>query len=271
MNRDPKRPVTLDDLLQLKRAERPAAEFWSGFERDLRAKQLAALVEKRPWWRMMPRVFAGFSRYHLPIGAVAILALTFVSIREYRAGSSTAPVASIKAAPVAAVAPAVGAVAVALRAESAVAQNSGLGVPLREPALASSGDGPASVGPDRVVPVVAILGVSAADRIPPSARTIALNRVTAQTLDPELSNRFLATAHGFEARALPARQPAVEPLSQVSVSEARRSRQLAFALPAAYTSSPASSEKIARKISDDRLYDSVSRFGAHGNSLNVKF
>src|SRR5262245_42366635 len=73
MNRDSKRPVTLEDLLSLKRAERPPAEFWTRFERDLRAKQLAALVEKRPWWQSMPRLFAGFSRYHLPIGATAVV------------------------------------------------------------------------------------------------------------------------------------------------------------------------------------------------------
>ena len=53
MNQE-KRPITLEDILRLKRAERPPAEFWDSFDRQLRAKQLAALVEKRPWWRSLP-------------------------------------------------------------------------------------------------------------------------------------------------------------------------------------------------------------------------
>ena len=61
---DSQRPVTLEDILRLKRNERPPAEFWTQFDRELRAKQLAALVEKRPWWRTIsrPRVFAGLRR-----------------------------------------------------------------------------------------------------------------------------------------------------------------------------------------------------------------
>ena len=51
MNRDGKRPVSVEDLLRLKRAERPPDSFWADFDRQLRAKQLAALVEKRPWWQ----------------------------------------------------------------------------------------------------------------------------------------------------------------------------------------------------------------------------
>ena len=85
MKSDRPKSVTLEDLLRLKRAERPPAEFWNQFERELRAKQLAALVVKRPWWRTLPaRAFAGFSRYHLPLGATAVLAITFLSVREYQ-------------------------------------------------------------------------------------------------------------------------------------------------------------------------------------------
>ena len=34
-----KRPVTIEDLLRLKSTERPPAEFWDKFDRELRAKQ----------------------------------------------------------------------------------------------------------------------------------------------------------------------------------------------------------------------------------------
>lgn len=52
MSMPPKSPasVALEDLLRLKRAERPDAAFWNEFERGLRQKQLAAIMEPRPWW-----------------------------------------------------------------------------------------------------------------------------------------------------------------------------------------------------------------------------
>ena len=46
MKHDGKRSVSLEDLLRLKRAERPPESYWADFDRQLRAKQLAALVEK---------------------------------------------------------------------------------------------------------------------------------------------------------------------------------------------------------------------------------
>ncbi len=73
--------VTVEDLLRLKRAERPAAEFWTNFERELRQKQLTALLEKRPWWQQLPQVLA--RRAYLPVGATAILAFTLVSVKYY--------------------------------------------------------------------------------------------------------------------------------------------------------------------------------------------
>src|SRR5438105_6809780 len=83
-----KRPVEIEDLLRLKRAERPPAEFWNEFDRALRAKQLAALVGRRPWWQTLPRVLAGWRRAGIPIGATAVAALTFYS--WHHSGSSRA-------------------------------------------------------------------------------------------------------------------------------------------------------------------------------------
>src|SRR5262245_29538218 len=87
-----KRPqVTVEALLLLKRAARPPAEFWAGFERELRQKQLAALVEQRPWWRELPQLIS--RRIYLPIGATAIAAFTLVSVRFY----SPTPLAQVEA------------------------------------------------------------------------------------------------------------------------------------------------------------------------------
>jgi hypothetical protein len=274
MNRDSKRPVTVEDLLQLKRAERPAPEFWIAFERDLRAKQLAALVEKRPWWQSLPRAFAGFFRYHLPIGATAIVALTFFSARHSQ--SASRPDAVVEATSAAAVAvppvahPAVNVAmpSVALDAIASTETNS----PRAEVGAGAAALAVApSATPLHVVPVFAMLAEPAAEESSPSARAIAANRLVAQAVDPELARRFLPNPRGFEARALPARQPAVEPLAQMSVSEARRARQSVAALPVAHSTNTASSEKIARRISDERLYDTVSRFGASGDRLKFKF
>jgi hypothetical protein len=78
---DQRSKVTVEDLLRLKRAERPAPEFWANFERELRQKQLTALIEKRPWWQELPQLLA--RRVYLPVGATAILAFTLVSVKYY--------------------------------------------------------------------------------------------------------------------------------------------------------------------------------------------
>ena len=76
-----KRPVTLEDLLRLKRVERPSPEFWTRFESELRAKQLAAIIGKQPWWRRISA--ASFTRRRVPIGASAALALGAIVVAQY--------------------------------------------------------------------------------------------------------------------------------------------------------------------------------------------
>jgi hypothetical protein len=77
--------VTLDDLLRLKRAERPSAEFWTRFEEELRAKQLAALVKRRPWWADAGlRLRTAFARFGLPLGAATTLALAGLLFRAFQ-------------------------------------------------------------------------------------------------------------------------------------------------------------------------------------------
>jgi len=47
----------------------------------VRAKQLAALVVKRPWWQTLPEQSVGrFVPLPSPLGATAVLALTFLSV-----------------------------------------------------------------------------------------------------------------------------------------------------------------------------------------------
>jgi hypothetical protein len=94
MPETPQRPkLTIEDLLRLKRAERPTAEFWTHFEQELRAKQLAAIVEKPSRWR------AGIDAlmaWRMPIGAaIAVALVSYLSIRPVSEGISGSPVASV--------------------------------------------------------------------------------------------------------------------------------------------------------------------------------
>ena len=285
MKSDHQKPVTLEDLLRLKRAERPSPEFWPQFERELRAKQLAALVVKRPWWRTLPaRALTGLTRYHLPIGATAVLALTFLSVRDYQATAPERGFVPVQSDDVgsnfAVMAPAidVSTAPAAARAESASVATVDQAAPMENPIAASAAQ--AEVGTERVSAMAALLGGAAESSAvtSPSARSIAENFAAAQSADGTFGSRALlaSAVHGFESRAMPARTPVVDPLAQMKApSDVRRARYLGTALPVVANSrqvAPRSSERLASRISDDRLYETVgSRLGLGGDRLMVKF
>ena len=286
MKSDQQKSVSLEDLLRLKRAERPPAEFWPQFERELRAKQLSALVVRRPWWRTLPsRILVGFSRYHLPIGATAVLALTFLSVREYQTvtpGRILAPALGESTAN------AVGAASDSAEVtpdligpRSAVASSGGFSASEETPAEVASVVTSNASGVDRVSAMAALMGGSAEAEaaVSPSARSIAENFAAAQSADNNFgSNRpLLASAsRGFESRALPARTPVVEPLAQMTPpADVRRARYLGTALPVVASAkqiTPRSSERLASRIADERLYESLgNRLGVGGDRIMVKF
>jgi hypothetical protein len=75
---------------------------------------------------------------------------------------------------------------------------------------------------------------------------------------------------------MPARQPVVDPLAQMKApSDVRRARYLGTALPASVgvkTATARSSERLASRIADERLYETgPSRLGVGGDRLMVKF
>jgi hypothetical protein len=286
MKSDRQKPVTLEDLLRLKRAERPPAEFWNRFERELRAKQLAALVVKRPWWRTVPvRALTGLARFHLPLGATAVLALSFLSVREYRTvapeGVALPAVGDEIIETVAVFAP-LTAVAAGL-AESAVSAGEiSSFATVNNPVPVAGLDADIEQAPgSEVVSAMEILTGSANNRLDgesPSARSIADNFAAAQSGDTAFAGRsFLgSTVHGFESRVMPARQPVVDPLAQMKApSDVRRARYLGTALPSnvgARQVTSRSSERLASRIADERLYDTgPSRLGLGGDRLMVKF
>ena len=279
MNQEHRRPVTLEDLLRLKRAERPSPEFWRQFDRELRAKQLAALVEKRPWWRVVPRAFAGLSRYHLPLGATAVLALSVISVREFRSAApatvqpprarteptvaaSVPVVARPVAIPVNFAAPVPEAVASADENESES----------RRADVASESPGAADFAQTTVPAAVTMEVEQVAAKALPRSRLIGDNLVSAQQV--AFARDAVSASRGFESRVMPPHAPKVDPLAQMtSPADARRAWLLNATLTSASVS-PAmrGGDRVASRLTSDRIYDdTVSRLDAHGNSLGFRF
>lgn len=290
MNHDHIPPqVSLEQLLRVKRAERPAPEFWQQFERELRVKQLAAIVEPRPWWAPFIRLSTRVARYQLPVGATAILALTFLTVREYRLPETdtayaptvvqtkvdtmpgpavTAPV-SAKSEPV---------VATAQPSPTTLVEKVGSS---REMASATSSAG--STSPVQVTGMVAMLGggnglTSAQADDSPAARAIAANLAAVRARAPELVQMMEQVSGVMNIINPPEHRQVDEPLTRVQApTENRRTaRLISTALPTARFASgevgdPVSMDRINRRLTEERLYDSVSRFGVEGDRVAFKF
>ena len=295
MKSDQKKPVTLEDLLRLKRAERPSAEFWPRFERELRAKQLAAIVARRPWWSELPhRIFSNLSRYHLPLGATAVLAVTFISLRHYQpAESSPVLASSLKAisASTESVSPALerevarAAVPPAPSAEDDDALGRNETVAANAPA---SLEAVPSVTNSRMLrgdvsAMNALLGVSGSEGSENGKNSIASTSVSlpganfaslSSSIKTPFNPAILAEKRGFENRVLPARS--VDPLANVTPPDRVRIKkyQPDTVFPSSEpvkVVSARSSDRIVRGMSDERLYETSSRIGFGGNHLALKF
>ncbi|ACB73924.1 hypothetical protein [Opitutus terrae] len=266
-----KQTVTLEDLLRVKRAERPPPEFWAEFDREMRAKQLAAIIEPRPWWAPFIRVGARMSHYQLPAGAAAILALSFLTLSKYQTAPDR-PTFVGDAAPVA--------------VESL--PETTLQLTPAEPELASpmpTAEQIASIEPEdqitlpespvspgRAAHAIALLGERPMIAEPsPSARAIAANLAAAEEADPQIMNELFGTVmSNVDATERPR-----DPLARISPpGESRRSRLLATALPvpAGYSEvEVGTSDRVVRRLTEDRLYDTISRIGVRGDRVAIKF
>jgi hypothetical protein len=249
MSHEKKRPVTIEDLLRLKRTEQPSVEFWEGFDRQLRAKQLAALVEKRPWWqRMQLRPSFAWRRYSLPLGAVAALAVTFVSLRHTPAGETSEPIRPIVPATSASIAAAPSTVALPTAAMVTVPPPAALAsAPVHVAELATVESAPAPVASlpamEEAPPPAAIAAVEMAPLTPlleiETKKSLALDKspaaasfVSARVSPAVLMGSLLdatQTVEELQVSAKPARVD--EPLAQMVVSQpAARSRLIAAAM-----------------------------------------
>jgi hypothetical protein len=282
MKSESKRPVSVEDLLRLKRAERPPAEFWNQFDRELRAKQLAALVEKRPWWHGLPRAFSGFPRYRVPLGAAAVAALAFVAVRDQNPAGAGAPQGlsgpTAVAASASSEAPSAAAMAIESSYEAAAEVRvlpASVAAHVEPPSLAPASLASEATAPgelSRMIPLLGAPGSEPAAEPSPSSRRIAANLAAVQAAEPVISRGLLGTTQGLEGRSMAAR-PAVEPLQQITPpSETRRARYMnALVAMASHDTSPRATERVANRIAEERLYDRVHRFSAQGDQVRVKF
>jgi len=277
--------VTIEQLLRLKRAERPSPEFWTRFEQDLRAKQLAAIIEKRPWWisLRLPQAGRALARFQVPLGAAAVLTLSFVVMREYR---PTAPTLGAEATvAVAATTPMTTEPAQVVRDVTVAAVQP---VPITvSPQSKSETEVPAAAAAMGTGELMAMIPWAAPRSDPAATAT--------PPVIGELPQVHFASAvnpggdHDFGGRveldpvALPGAVLASDEVSApvrvspVSPREVRRSHILSTLVVADNSSAAEPArvtqvrEVIASSLDEDRLYDSVRRIGMGGDRLTLKF
>lgn len=276
MSGEPDKKVSLEDLLRLKREERPAPEFWSRFDRELRAKQLAALVEKRPWWHRLPAWSLNWRRFHLPLGATAALALTLVSLRDGDAGkeamkmSAERPgslVVAASARPVETSTPMVSS-SLVFEAPVAVAASE---AQVSSPAVLAATSTEEMTSNGVFADAAEVPAPFPADRSDFSAARLAGGRVVA-ALEAELAlGRSLGSMREVKTAAV--RGASVEPLAQMSSpTDVRRARfRTAMATAVAKETVAQANDRLARNLSDERMNDTLRRFDAKADRLSLKF
>jgi hypothetical protein len=266
---EPRSRVTVEDLLRLKRAERPDPEFWMKFEAELRQKQLAALVERRRWWENLPQLFA--RRAYVPIGAAAVLTFTLVSVRNY------APTAVVQEElPVSR----------SVAAEVAPRANFASVVPanLQPAAVASVPADEVSSQPAAAPQLSEQMPVQTVDLVPwsaarpaeetPSARSIAKNLAHLEQTEPELANSLLPAGVSDGTDFGQAAAQVVEAAAIGGIAT-RRSRLLAQFGGRQFTPDPTAPEvvreRLTRRLGDTELSGGWTRVGVKADRVSLKF
>jgi hypothetical protein len=263
---EPRSRVTLEDLLRLKRAERPDPEFWNKFEVELRQKQLAALVERRRWWQDLPQLFA--RRAYVPIGAAAVLTFTVVSVRNYTP-TTVGPGESVSTVSIAAETAAIPSMIAAVAEQAPVE----VVVPTTEPA-APVARTEVRLSERMPAQTEGLVPWSAPAPDSPSARSIARNLAKLEQLEPELVNALLpgrmSDTHSVQEAALSLAETAA-----VGAFANRRNRVLAQMSERQFTQDPVAPEvvreRLARRLGDTDLAGGWTRVGLKADRVSLKF
>jgi hypothetical protein len=271
----PQRPkITIEDLLRLKRAERPAAEFWTGFERELRQKQLAALLEKRPWWQELPQLLT--RRSYLPIGATAILAFTLISVKFYTPAQVVQlPAPATDSTVVRGNLPAVDSAPVATApVSSPLVNRNDPTTPRLDDRVAMSAlksELPAAKANSEVqMPQM----VAPRMEETPSARSIAANLARLEQSEPELVNAVVGNRLSSPVRVQTAALQTAD-LATLPTNASRRTRLLVQYSDRQLSPEPTAPdivrERLARRLRDPEITDRISRLGLRGDAVSLKF
>ncbi len=261
-----KSTVTIEDLLRLKRAERPSPEFWTNFERELRQKQLTALVQKRRWWHDLPVILS--RRIYVPAGAAAIVAFTLVTVR-YSTVSSVAQVENT-APRIVAADPAVETLPVTV-----VSSPDALHSRYEEvaPAMETRHESaPLATVAQTEADMVGLMPMQAAVATAesPSARSIAANLAKIEQDEPELASAVMGSRLSSPARA----QMVAAVQNDTDTDTPRKYRLIARYAEHSLSPEPAAPalvrERIARRLGDD-ITDRISRIGVEGSRVSLKF
>jgi len=278
--------VTIEQLLRLKRAERPSPEFWTRFEQDLRAKQLAAIIEKRPWWisLRLPQAGRMLACFQVPVGAAAVLALSFVVVREYRpAASVPGDDTSVEVAATVPMAPVHEQVARGVAVTTA--KSAPLVVSSRVMSEADAAAPAASMSTGELMAMIPWAAPrsdsqSEAETSPVIGELTQVQFASAVNpgADHDFGGRVELDPVGVSAAVLVSDEGnAPVRVSPVSPREVRRNSILSTLVVADNSSEAEPTrmaqvrEVIASSLDEDRLYDSVRRIGMGGDRLTLKF
>ena len=143
-------------------------------------------------------------------------------------------------------------------------------VPSRAVAVASA----ATAAPDAHAGLVLASSQPDDSSVMPSARLIAATLAAAR-MNGSVGSTFANFQTGFETQTASLTTQMDEPLANMTTpSEERRDRLMASATPAMAASGGLServSERIASRLSDDRLYEQMSRYGVGATAVSIKF
>ncbi len=279
MNERPPAKVTLEDLLHLKRAERPAPEFWSGFERQLRTKQLAAIIDKRPWWNSLPRSVMRMARWSIPVGAAAAAVVTVALVS--RPARAPAPLAIAQAmSPT----PAKQSSVTFLTTQPAVSMSraeSARDVTRTAKAMEESSAAPAivaaadAISPEQLARLLTGLGQgSFVDSAHDSEASLSAELASSASVMGHVSTEVAATGEPAVSQTVDEGEPTQAVTRVVSARDTRRRQLLAEAHAGSFDNNAdvvRSRERSVRRLAERQLNDSISRIGLGGNNVSLKF
>jgi len=249
---------TLEQLLRLKRAERPDAAFWTQFETELRQKQLTALVEKRRWWHDLPVLLN--RRLYVPAGGAAVVAFSLVTVRY----AIPTHVAEIEGA--------VPRIEVADQAVEMLPTTVVAGSRKQSEETVALVQAQSDSMEAQNRPAVVATMVSHRENSP-SARSIAANLAQLEQSEPELVSAVMGNR-----LSSPVRETTVVAQSDFQGTAAKEAagqyRLIARYAERALSPEPSAPaltrERIARRLGDD-LGDDISRIGVRANRVSLKF